>query len=76
MRELLASVNGTPDQVIEQLRPKFDEVLKRKRADVLWKLRSIRPAFEKEVEPVLRSVRQMAPNARPSVNSPSSSTSR
>ncbi len=59
MRQLLDEVEGTPDQIIEQLRAKFDEVLRRKKADVQWKLASIRPAFERLVEPTLNALRQV-----------------
>ena len=44
---------GTPDEVIQYITNKLEEILDKKRATVKWKLSSVKEAFEREIEPFL-----------------------
>lgn len=48
MSQLLSDAQGDPDEVVRQVTAELREVLVRKRADVTWKLKSVREAFERE----------------------------
>ncbi len=54
MRGLLREAEGTPDQVVVAVIAELQQILERKRADVHWKLESIRAAFEEQIVPTLR----------------------
>ncbi len=54
MRALLREAEGTPDQVIAAVVAELKQILGRKRADVQWKLESVRAAFEDQIVPRLR----------------------
>ena len=53
MTQLIQEAKGTPDDVVNAIKEELKKVQKSKRADVQWKLRFIREAFEKEIEPEL-----------------------
>jgi len=53
MWQLISDTEGTPDEVVDEVIRELHTVLERKRADVERKIRSVREAFEKFVEPEL-----------------------
>lgn len=53
MVRLIAESGGNPDEAVNQIILKLKRVLKNKRADVSWKLDSVREAFYKMVKPEL-----------------------
>jgi hypothetical protein len=65
MEQILTEATGSPDEVVDFVSRQLDVVLAQKRADVRWKLDSVRQAFESEVVPRLEETRR----ARPKVES-------
>lgn len=57
MTELIDNTEGAPDVLTESVKNELDEILKKKRSIIQWKLSSIRKAFEKEIRPVLEQAR-------------------
>lgn len=53
MVQLLKGAEGTPNEVAKEVILELKKVLKSKRADVCWKLQSVRKAFHEFVEPEL-----------------------
>lgn len=56
MKELVASAAGksrNPIEIVEMVSKATQEILKRKRADVDWKLKSIRSQYDKEFLPAV-----------------------
>ncbi len=54
MGHLIRDTAGTPAEVVDKVIAELHIVLKHKQAKVEWKLRSVREAFERLVEPGLR----------------------
>ena len=54
MTQLISEAEGAPDQVVNVIGRELCKVLEHKRADMQWKLKSVRGAFEKHVKPELR----------------------
>ncbi len=50
MWQLISDTDGTPDEVADKIIHELFTVLEHKRADVEWKLQSIRDAFEKNMK--------------------------
>jgi hypothetical protein len=57
MEEILSEVEGTPEQVLEHAVRQLNAILERKRAEVRWKLESVRERFEADVLPELQRAR-------------------
>jgi hypothetical protein len=53
MAQLILEAKGEPDAAVNEVVLKLEEVLKRKRIDVRWKLDSIREAFYSMIKPEL-----------------------
>jgi len=58
MEDLIADAGTTWEEVLSALQAEAKKILNRKRADVAWKLASIREHFEHELLPKLRRSRQ------------------
>jgi hypothetical protein len=58
MDQLLTEATGTPNEVVTTVIAKLQQILERKRADVQWKLQSVREAFEQRVAPTLMKGRE------------------
>jgi len=53
MAQLISEAKGEPDAAVNEVLLKLEEVLKRKRISVRWKLDSIREAFYSMIKPEL-----------------------
>ena len=53
MAELISEAKGDPDVVVKEVVLRLKEILQRKRTDVLWKLASVRGAFDTMIKPEL-----------------------
>ena len=53
MTLLIKETGGTPDEAVNAIEVELKKVLESKRADVRWKLKSVREAFVKTIEPEL-----------------------
>lgn len=51
LTQLIKETKGTPDEVVSAIKVELEKALESKRADVRWKLQSVRAVFEKLVEP-------------------------
>jgi hypothetical protein len=61
MEQILTEMPGTPEEILENAVDELRVILDKKRADVRWKLGSVRAAFEAEVRPELEKVRRNPP---------------
>jgi hypothetical protein len=55
MEQLLTEAEGSPDEVLAAISGELQAILERKRAEVQWKLQSVRRAFDEVIVPGLRS---------------------
>jgi hypothetical protein len=65
MEEIITEITGTPDEIVEHIAQRLNVILEKKRADVRWKLESVREAFEAEVRPQLEKIRSQRPDLLP-----------
>lgn len=69
MKDLLNRAIGAPDEVLRLAVAELQTILEHKRADVQWKLESVRAAFEKEVRAPIEALQPtitLRPTASPS----------
>jgi hypothetical protein len=58
MGDLILGAGKTWNDVFSAVQAEVQTILKRKRADVAWKLASVREEFERQSRPTLRQSRQ------------------
>jgi len=61
MAQLISEAKGEPDVAVNEVVLRLEEVLKRKRTDVRWKLDSIRGAFYSIIKPELDKNKEAKP---------------
>ena len=53
MTSLISETTGTPDNTLRAVENELTLVMGRKRADIQWKIQSVKVAFEREIKPAL-----------------------